>query len=94
MTLFLLKRLAWMVLTLWIVYTVSFFLMRSVPGGPLDGARKLLWIENPSRPVMMSLPSGKGEIIICTLNLKSRIHKGKPHYDPAAERILLNLLQR
>ena len=41
MTLFLLKRLAWMALTLWIVYTVSFFLMRSVPGGPLDGERNL-----------------------------------------------------
>jgi oligopeptide transport system permease protein len=30
-----------MALTLWIVYTVSFFLMRSVPGGPLDGERNL-----------------------------------------------------
>jgi len=40
-TIFLLKRLAWMALTLWIVYTVSFFLMRSVPGGPLDGERNL-----------------------------------------------------
>jgi len=38
---FCLKRFAWMVLTLWIVFTVSFFLMRSVPGGPFDGERDL-----------------------------------------------------
>jgi len=38
---FLVKRLFWMVLTLWIVFTVSFFLMRAVPGGPFDGERKL-----------------------------------------------------
>ena len=37
---FLLKRFAWMAITLWIVYTVSFFLMKSVPGGPFDDERK------------------------------------------------------
>jgi len=35
------KRLAWMVLTLWIVFTISFFLMRSVPGGPFDGEKAM-----------------------------------------------------
>ncbi len=38
---FLLKRLAWMFATLWIVYTGSFFLMRAVPGGPFDDERSL-----------------------------------------------------
>jgi oligopeptide transport system permease protein len=38
---FLVKRLLWMVLTLWIVFTVSFFLMRAVPGGPFDSDRNL-----------------------------------------------------
>ena len=38
---FILKRLLWMLLTLWVVFTVSFFLMRSVPGGPFDRERKL-----------------------------------------------------
>ena len=33
---FCVRRLAWMILTLWVVFTVSFFLMRSVPGGPFD----------------------------------------------------------
>ncbi len=38
---FILKRLLWMAITLWVVFTVSFFLMRAVPGGPFDGERRL-----------------------------------------------------
>ncbi len=38
---FFLKRFLWMLLTLWIVFTVSFALMRSVPGGPYSSERKL-----------------------------------------------------
>ena len=38
---FLLKRICWMALTLWIVFTISFFLMRAAPGGPFDQERKL-----------------------------------------------------
>jgi oligopeptide transport system permease protein len=38
---FIFKRLVWMLVTLWVVFTLSFFLMRAVPGGPFDGDRKL-----------------------------------------------------
>ena len=38
---FLARRLLWMVLTLWVVFTVSFFLMRGVKGGPFDRERSL-----------------------------------------------------
>lgn len=38
---FMLRRLLWMAITLWVVFTVSFFLMRSVPGGPFDRDRVL-----------------------------------------------------
>jgi len=38
---FCLRRLLWMVLTLWVVFTISFFLMRAVPGGPFDRERQL-----------------------------------------------------
>lgn len=38
---FCLRRLLWMVLTLWVVFSASFFLMRSVPGGPFDSERAL-----------------------------------------------------
>ena len=41
MILFVVKRLGWLVLTLWVVFTVSFFLMRAVPGGPFDRERKV-----------------------------------------------------
>ena len=41
MAIFLLKRLGWLVVTLWVVFTVSFFLMRAVPGGPFSNERKL-----------------------------------------------------
>ena len=30
-----------MLATLWVVFTVSFFLMRMVPGGPFDSDRKM-----------------------------------------------------
>jgi len=32
-------RLGWLVVTLWLVYTVSFVLMRSVPGSPFGSER-------------------------------------------------------
>ncbi len=38
---FCLRRALWMVLTLWIVFTATFFLMRAVPGGPFDSERAL-----------------------------------------------------
>lgn len=38
---FLVKRALWLLVTLWIVFTVTFFLMRFVPGGPFDQERKL-----------------------------------------------------
>lgn len=41
MIVFLLKRLGWMAITLWVVFTVSFFLMRMVPGGPFSAERAL-----------------------------------------------------
>ena len=39
---FLLRRFGWFLITTWIVVTVSFFLMRSVPGGPFSSERELL----------------------------------------------------
>jgi ABC-type dipeptide/oligopeptide/nickel transport system permease component len=38
---FMLRRFLWMLVTMWVVFTVSFFLMRSVPGGPFDRERIL-----------------------------------------------------
>lgn len=41
MTGFVARRMLAMVATLWVVFTVSFFLMRAVPGGPYSGERNL-----------------------------------------------------
>jgi ABC-type dipeptide/oligopeptide/nickel transport system permease component len=38
---YLLVRAGWMLLTVWLVYTVSFFLMRSVPGNPFSSERSV-----------------------------------------------------
>jgi oligopeptide transport system permease protein len=37
---FLLRRFLWMIGTLWAVFTISFFLMHAVPGGPFSSERK------------------------------------------------------
>lgn len=38
---YIIKRVGWMLLTLWVVFTISFVLIRSVPGGPFDSERQL-----------------------------------------------------
>lgn len=38
---FLLNRVMWTLLVLWVVFTLSFFLMRAVPGGPFSSERAL-----------------------------------------------------
>ncbi len=38
---FIAKRLLWIVITVWVVFTISFFLMHAVPGGPFDTERAL-----------------------------------------------------
>ncbi|MGC4002063.1 MAG: ABC transporter permease subunit [Pirellulales bacterium] len=38
---FVVRRTVWMIVTLWAVFTVSFFLMRNTSGNPFDGDRKL-----------------------------------------------------
>ena len=37
----LLKRLGWVALTLWVVFTLSWLMMRLAPGGPFDSERKV-----------------------------------------------------
>ena len=38
---FLLRRLAWAIPTLWVIVTLSFFMLRLAPGGPFTEARRL-----------------------------------------------------
>ncbi|TPW13258.1 MAG: oligopeptide transport system permease protein, partial [bacterium] len=38
---FILKRLLWMIPTLWVVATITFFLMRAAPGGPFQAEKEI-----------------------------------------------------
>ena len=67
---------------------------KTIKGDVLKRAKRLLWIETPDQPVAVSLPEGEGEIIISLLDMRRRLDPAEDQYDPVAERILLNLLQR
>jgi oligopeptide transport system permease protein len=75
MIVFILRRLAAMVVTLWVVFTVSFFLMRSVPGGPYSSDRNLPpeIEENVKRRYRLDLPMHEQYLIelknVVTLDL-------------------------
>ena len=69
-----------------------------VAEGSLDGeVRKrgeiLMWMEKPGTAVLLSVPLGKGEIIISQLAVKNRIQRDSLNFDPVAERLLLALLE-
>jgi hypothetical protein len=73
---------------------------RSIEGPAVDqgmvGARHalpLLWAEAPDKVVALSVPIGKGEVLITTLQLGPRITKRNKSYDPVCERILANMLK-
>jgi hypothetical protein len=63
----------------------SSYLAADLPSG-----RPVLWAENPKKIVAMSIPRGKGEVLVCLLQAKQRL-EGEA-YDPAAVQVLLNLL--
>ena len=66
---------------------------------PLEGpamarADKLLWAREPGTTVAAMVPAaeGGGRILFAQLDFQRRVDPSKPTYDPAAERLLLNLL--
>jgi hypothetical protein len=67
---------------------------KAIQGPILDRASKLLWAEEMVMPVVIRIPAGKGEIVICLLEFGGRLMQGAKGHDPVAERMLLNLLQR
>ena len=63
-------------------------------GRTAESGEKLLWswAGKHKRPVALSVPEGRGEILICLLHLKSHVTKATENYDPVADRILMNLV--
>ncbi|MCG3178567.1 MAG: Beta-galactosidase [Phycisphaerae bacterium] len=64
----------------------------SIRGAVLDSGTKLLWIDKPERVCALSLPLDRGEVLLTTLHIRRRLDPTGGCCDPAAERILLNLL--
>jgi hypothetical protein len=60
----------------------------------LEQGRKLLWASRPLYTVLLSVPVGKGEIVFCQLRARHRVGPRAATPDPAAERLLANLLTR
>jgi len=63
-----------------------------ISGKIVSKATKLLWQQDPARPVVASLAMGKGEVLICLLQFGDHIDPESPRYDPVAERVLLNVI--
>ena len=67
---------------------------RRVYGPLLAKGTKLLWADAPKNTVAMNLPTGKGDIVVSLLRVKTRIDRKSKTYDPVAERVVTNLLAK
>ena len=67
---------------------------RTITGEAVKTGRKLLWMKDPANPIVVSVPMDKGEIVISMLHLRRHVAGGSGAHDPAADRILMNLLTR
>ena len=67
----------------------------AIGGTALERAEKILWAREPKTTVMAVVPAawGGGRIVFSQLDLQRRVDGAQPEYDPAAEKILLNLLE-
>ncbi len=62
--------------------------------GPLArSGRTLLWMERPETPVLIDATQGGGPVLLSKLAFRGRLDPAGPTYDPAAERLLFNLLE-
>ena len=51
-------------------------------------------LHHPNIKIITALPTGKGDIIVSLLRVKSRIERKGKTYDPVAERVMTNLLAK
>jgi hypothetical protein len=67
---------------------------RRLDGPAMARSKKILWARDLDGAVAASVPAaqGTGSILFTQLDLRRHVDKSKANYDPAAERILLNLL--
>ncbi|NLF33162.1 MAG: hypothetical protein GX591_20035, partial [Planctomycetes bacterium] len=63
-------------------------------GAALAAGRKILWASRDVYPMVLSVPVGRGEILMNQLHIRGRISPAADACDPVAERMLANLLTR
>lgn len=66
----------------------------AIEGNALPHADKLLWARDAKTTIAAELPAavGNGRILLVQLDLQRRVNPAESDFDPAAERILLNVL--
>jgi len=66
----------------------------TLEGEVMERAEQVLWAREPKTTVMALVPaaSGGGRILFSQVDLQRRVDRASPRYDPAAERVLLQLL--
>jgi hypothetical protein len=68
----------------------------TLEGSVMERAEKLLWAREAETTVTAWVPaaSGQARILFSQLDLQRRVERSSPFYDPAAERILLMMLEQ
>jgi len=65
-----------------------------IEGPAVEAGTSLVWAVEPKTTVVAEVPAaeGSGKVLFCQLDLQNHMSPGSAHYDPVAERMLLNLL--
>lgn len=60
----------------------------------MERAQRILWAREPKTTVTAWVPaaSGGGRVLFSQLDLQRHVDRASPSYDPAAERIFLQVL--
>jgi hypothetical protein len=68
--------------------------MGRLEGPAMTSATKILWVREPQTTVAAEVPvsGGKGTILFSGMHVQEHVNRSESHYDPVAERVLLNIL--
>ncbi|OHB66276.1 MAG: hypothetical protein A2Y77_02100 [Planctomycetes bacterium RBG_13_62_9] len=62
----------------------------------MAAAAQLLWVREPKTCVAAEVPvaGGKGTILFSQLDVQRHVDRSGPNYDPVAETVLINMLDK
>ena len=64
----------------------------SIRGPTVQRSMNILWVREPGFTTLMEVPIDEGRLLFSQLDVRSHVLPTSDRYDPAADRILLNLL--